>query len=224
MFILKNLYNKHKTHIIYSFELNSKKIIFILLLVTFNTSFWFTFKTVERNFKPSVNALATANAGININSVINNSIKEITKPEPDYSKICQINKNDNGEIISITTNTRVINEFKLKLSEKIIKNINKNLYQEHGIPIGNLTNTYILSGRGPKIPVKILTASSPNISVESKFESTGINQTKHKISVITNIDIRIILPYETLTKTVTTESLLCETIIVGKVPNVYISK
>ena len=221
---MKNLYNKHKFHMIYSLKLRCQKVIIIILLMIFNTSFWITFKSVEKNFKPSVTSLATSYSNTYTTSIINQSVKETTDKKISYSDLCEINKNEKGEIISVTTNTSAINSIKLKLSDKIIENLQKKNSQNLGIPIGNLTKTFIFSGRGPKIPIKILTASSPKISVESKFESAGINQTKHKISLVTTVKIEIILPYETLITSVSSESLICDTIIIGKVPNVYVSK
>lgn len=221
---VKNLYNKHKTHMIYSIKLRCQRVIIIILLMIFNISFWITFKNVEKNFKPTVTALATSYSGTYTTSIINQSVKETTDKKINYSDLCHINKNDKGEIISITTNTSAINSIKLKLSDKIIENLRKKDSQNLGIPIGNLTKTYIFSGRGPKIPIKVLTASSPKIVVESKFESAGINQTKHKISLVTTVQIQIVLPYETLTTSVSSESLICDTIIIGNVPNVYVSK
>lgn len=221
---MKNRYKKHKNHIIYSINIRFKKTMGIMLLITFNISFLLTFKIVENNFKPSVSSLAASCSSTYVTSVINKSIRDSTEQKINYSDLCKINKNDDGEIISITTDTSAINNIKLKLSENIIKNLNYTKDHTLGIPIGNLTKTYILSGRGPEIPIKILTTSSPKITVESKFESTGINQTKHKISLVTTIEIHIILPYETTTKTVISESLICDTIIIGKVPDVYIAK
>lgn len=194
------------------------------MLMIFNISFLFTFRLIEENFKPTVSALAEAYAGTYTTSVINKSIKETTILNTEYSELCYINKNEDGEIISVTSDTNTINKIKLNLSEKIIEKLKPSGSQEIGIPIGNLTKTYILSGRGPEIPIKVITTSSPNITIESSFESAGVNQTKHKISLFTTVEIQIILPYETLTKTVSYESLISETIIVGKVPDVYVSK
>ncbi len=221
---MKNLYKKHKTHIMYSLKPKLKKIIIVFLLMIFNITFWITFKNVDRNFKPTVTALATSYSSAYTSELINQSSEEIAIPKSAYSEICNINKNENGEIISVETNTSVINKIKLELSNKILDKIKNADYREFGVPVGNLTNTYILSGRGPKIPIRLTNASAPKITVENKFESSGINQTKHKISLITSIDIQIVLPYETVVKTVNSETMLCETIIVGKVPNVYISK
>lgn len=221
---MKNLYKKHKTHIIYSFKLRYKKILISLLILSFNITFWVTFKTVDKNFKQPLIAMATSYCVTHTSDIINKSVKQMQNTEFNYSNLCEISKNTEGDIVSLTTNSGVVNKFKLKLSEKIVDIINNTESMEFGIPIGNLTNTYILSGRGPKIPIRLIVASSPKIAIESTFESTAINQTKHRISIITNIDIKIILPHETIVKTVTSESLLCETIIVGKVPNVYVSK
>lgn len=221
---MKNLFNKHKTHIIYSIKLRGCKILIVFMLIIFNISFWLTFKVVEKNFKPSVSALAASYSSTYVTSLINKSFEEIKDKKINYSDLCKINKNENGEIMSVTTDTSTIHDMELRLSNRLIEKLSKNDYQDLSIPIGNLTKTYIFSGRGPKIPVKILAASSPATKVESKFESTGINQTKHKISLITTIEIRIVLPYETLTTTITSEALICDTIIIGNVPEVYISK
>lgn len=194
------------------------------MLILFNISFFITFKYIEKNFQPTVKALATSQSQTFIMSTIDESVEEIPDIFTNYSELCYITKNEKGEIISITTNTNIINKIKLNLSENIVERIKHSHLQNLGIPIGNLTNTYILSGRGPKIPIKILTSSSPEIHIESKFESAGVNQTKHKISIITNIKIQIILPNETLHEQVSYEALLSETIIVGKVPDVYVSK
>lgn len=221
---LKKSYIKHKTHIMYSIKNRSKKIMIMIIVFIFNISFLFTFKHIERNFQPTVEALAISKANTYTINIIDKSIEEISENQICYSEICSINKNENGEIISVTTDSNKINRLKLNLSTSIAKNINRNTTYSLGIPIGNLTKTYILSGRGPEIPIKLLTASSPEIHLESYFESAGVNQTKHKMSIIVSIDVQIILPYKTLSEKISYETLLVETIIIGKVPDVYVSK
>ncbi len=84
---LKNLYNKHKCHIIYSIKVKCQKIVLIFLLITFNISFWITFINVEKNFKPTVTALSTSYSNTYTVSVINKSIKEITDNKINYSDL-----------------------------------------------------------------------------------------------------------------------------------------
>lgn len=221
---MKNRYKKHKNHFIYTIKLRNKKLILIVMLIIFNITFWFAFKKMEKNFYPTVKVLSTTQSVNFTMSIIDKSVEEIPSIYTDYSNICQLNKNETGDIISVTTNANAIKNIKSNLAKSIIRNIEKAHSEKFGIPIGNLTKTYIFSGRGPEIPIKILAPYSPDIYIESEFESTGINQTKHKIIIHTDINIQIILPYETISKTVTHESLLSETIIVGKVPDVYVSK
>lgn len=223
VYFLKNMYNKHKTHIIYSLKLKSKKITILLMICIFNISFLFTFKIIEKNFRPTVKALAISQAKIYMTEIIDESIKNLPELYTDYSNICQINKNEAGKIISVTTNTDSVNNIKLNLSDTIIKKLSKDSVALD-IPIGNLTNTFILSGRGPRIPIKIMIASAPDIHIDSNFESVGINQTKHKLSIITNIDIFILLPNDTISQRISSEVMISETIIVGEIPNLYVSK
>ena len=51
-----------------------------------------------------------------------------------------------------------------------------------------------------------------------EFESAGINQTVHKLSLRINADIRILTPSGTITEKITTSVLIGETVIVGNVP------
>ena len=102
--------------------------------------------------------------------------------------------------------------------------INNTSYEDVEIPIGSITKSHFMSGRGPKIPIRLLITGSPKMEIDNKFESAGINQTKHKISIITTVEIEVILPYDNVKTTVSSETMLFETVIVGKIPNVYVSK
>ncbi len=221
---MKNLYYKYKSHFTYSFKQNGKKALTIIMIIIFNTTLIISFKHFEANFRPTVSALAIANSQSYVTEIINKSIMEIPEINAEYSSMCSINRNENGEITSIITNTNRINEIKEKAVSNISDKLNKENYRDFGIPAGNLTQSYLLHGRGPKIPIRILYTSSPSIHFENSFEAAGFNQTKHKISLVTKIDIQIVLPYETIQNTVVYEAMIMETIIVGKVPNVYVSK
>ena len=56
----------------------------------------------------------------------------------------------------------------------------------------------------------------------SKFESAGINQTLHKIYVYMKTDVTIVMPMAKLNSVNETESLVCESLIIGEVPHTYL--
>ena len=220
---MKNRYRKHKSHIIYSMNLNSRRFFMIFFSILFITSSSVAYKIVEKTFQPIVRTLALSETNTLAFKLINDTVEEIGK-SVNYSNLYTINKNESGEIISIISNTSEINKIKIQMSEMLIDKSNALLTEEVGVPIGNLTQTHLLSGRGPLIPIKVLITGSPKIELKNDFKSTGINQTKQTISLMTTVEIDVILPFENAKTSMTTETMLCETVIVGKIPEVYISR
>ena len=58
---------------------------------------------------------------------------------------------------------------------------------------------------------------------ESEFTSVGINQTLHSIYVCVNIESIINIPFNSSSITHNSKVLLSETILVGKVPELYLN-
>ena len=90
---------------------------------------------------------------------------------------------------------------------------------ELGIPIGSFVLPELLSGRGPGIPVRILTIRNSDASFQSYFSAAGINQTIHQLIMSVSVDVSILVLGETQDVVVTSEVVVAETIIVGQVPD-----
>ena len=56
----------------------------------------------------------------------------------------------------------------------------------------------------------------------TEFESAGINQTRHKISLEATASVRIVLPSGARTVSVRASALMAESILIGDVPQSYI--
>ena len=56
----------------------------------------------------------------------------------------------------------------------------------------------------------------------SKFTSVGINQTLHSIYIDVISTIELNMPLNSATSTCKTQILISETILVGKVPDIYL--
>ena len=70
----------------------------------------------------------------------------------------------------------------------------------------------------------MITNKNKTKKFEDEFISAGINQTKHKISIIIILNIEIILTNKSSVTSVKSEVPVSETLIIGDIPNVYISK
>ena len=91
-----------------------------------------------------------------------------------------------------------------------------------GIPLGSLILPEFFSGKGPAIPVHILSIRNSDAAFESKFSQAGINQTLHQLTMLVSVDVSVLVMGQTAGFTVTTEVVVAETVIVGDVPSTYL--
>ena len=57
----------------------------------------------------------------------------------------------------------------------------------------------------------------------SEFDAVGINMTKHTLLLSVVVNVNLILPLKSYEFTSTNQVLLAESVIIGKVPEVYLS-
>ena len=76
---MKNRYRKHKSHIIYSMNLNSRRFFMIFFSILFITSSSVAYKIVEKTFQPIVRTLALSETNTLAFKLINDTVEEIGK-------------------------------------------------------------------------------------------------------------------------------------------------
>lgn len=147
--------------------------------------------------------------------------EEISTGNLEYDKMIFFEKDVDGNITALKTNMIEINHMKTELLDIIAQKINETTVSELSIPVGNMIGSNIFSGRGPLIPIKILSVSYSNANFSNAFSSAGINQTRHQILLDVAVDITILLPSGTTSTTVNYQICVAETVIVGSVPDNY---
>jgi hypothetical protein len=91
-----------------------------------------------------------------------------------------------------------------------------------GVPLGSLFLPEFLSGKGPSIPVQILSIRNSDASFKSHFSESGINQTLQQITMDVSVDVAVLVLGETDNFTVSSQVVVAETIIVGDVPDTFL--
>ena len=130
-------------------------------------------------------------------------------------------KDVDGNITALKTNMIEINRLKTQLLGLIIDKVSGTTTTDLSIPIGNVISNNFFSGRGPRIPVKILSVSSATATFTNNFTSAGINQTRHQVFMNFKVSVMILLPSCTTTTVVESQVCVAETIIVGSVPDSF---
>ncbi|NLV86517.1 MAG: sporulation protein YunB [Clostridiales bacterium] len=167
--------------------------------------------------------IAISDAIDTVTVAINDEINDkMSKGQYSYDYFVNLEKDTEGNVTAISANMSRINTLSSEILRSVIESTN-NGELDIDIPIGNLLGSNLLLGRGPTVPVKIIMLTSSFADFRNELSSAGINQIKHQIILEVRVEIDVLLPWELKTTEVLSEVLIAETIVVGKVPNTYLS-
>ncbi len=138
-----------------------------------------------------------------------------------YDRIVYFEKDLNGRITALKTNIGEVNRLKTDTLNVINDEILATDTSHLGIPLGSLLFPEAFSGRGPQIPVQILSIRNSDANFYSSFSHAGINQTLHQLNMTVLVDVSILVLSRAISFTVETEVVVAETIIVGDVPDTF---
>ncbi|MDD6488244.1 MAG: sporulation protein YunB [Clostridia bacterium] len=192
----------------------SKKRIFVLVII-----FVLMFVFFEMRLRPVVRGVASVQAQSLTTTLINQTVPDVLEEMNITSADLEtITQNNSGIISSINVNTVTVNKLKNIISLRIQENISQIQNRKVYISLGTILGSEFFNGCNPSIPLNISLSGNVKSDFESTFESGGVNQTVHKLSVKISADINIIMPMGTFSTTVETSVLVGETVIVGSVP------
>lgn len=210
-YVDENIYYKRK-------KVKGKRKYFAIFLIIIVLSFIYYKYVVLDNLNEYFLAQAQAVAIDSTNETILKSLKEYA-----YSDLVYIEKDANGNVSYMKTDS-----YKINYINKVVASKTKDVMQdkfEKGIkvPILAFSGIKIISGYGRKILYKNLYVTNVICGFNSKFQSVGINQTLHSIYINVRCDVNWGLPLSGKTISTTNNILISETVLVGKVPEVYLN-
>lgn len=172
---------------------------------------------------PVVLELAQTQVTNTTSDLINDAIsKQITNGNIQYDRLVYFEKDLNGRITALKTNMSEVNRLKTDILNLINDDILAQDTQQLGVPLGSLIFPEFLSGRGPSIPVRILSIRNSDARFQSEFSQAGINQTLQKLQMDVCVDVTIFVLGQTGSFTVDTQMVVAETVIVGDVPDTFL--
>ena len=173
-------------------------------------------------FNDPIRALAQTQVTNTTSDLINDAIdRQIEDGTIQYDRMVYFEKDLDGRITALKTNMSEVNRLKTNILNLINDEILALSTDDLGVPLGNLFLPEILSGRGPEIPVQILSIRNSDASFNSNFTQAGINQTLQQINLQVSVDVTVLVLGQTDSFTVSSQVIVAETIIVGDVPDTY---
>ena len=179
--------------------------------------------TLRSKYRHVIRDLAQTSVMNTTSDLTNDAIaKQIAAGNIAYDRIVYFEKDLEGRITALKTNMGEINRMKTDVLNGINDEILSLDHSDIGIPLGSLFLPEIFSGRGPVIPVRILSIRNSDATFESSFSQAGINQTLHRLNMEVTIDVAVLVLGETSGFNVTSQVVVAETVIVGQVPNTFL--
>lgn len=170
-------------------------------------------------------AYETAKAEVrnSVADIINEALYTIFLEGVNYEDLVKIDKDYQGNVVMVSALPKKANEINYHLIKSVQEELEKKRNQKIEIPYGTFIGNVFFMGKGKSLTFYIDLIGSPQNEFVSNFTSSGINQTVHKIYIKSSVNVRIVLPYKTISEEINAEVLLSENLIAGKVPEVYIN-
>ena len=191
-----------------------------VLLAVISLSLFLLFRS---KYRMVIRELAQTQVKNTTSDLTNDAIaKQIAEGTIAYDRIVFFEKDLDGRITALKTNMSEVNRLKTDILNIINDEILELDTSDLGIPLGSLFLPELLSGKGPAIPVRILSIRNSDANFVSHFSQAGINQTLHQVTMDVSIDVAVLVLGETSSFTMSSEVVVAETVIVGQVPTTYL--
>lgn len=177
---------------------------------------------VVLHMKPVVVDLATARTSNAVNRIVVAAVNDaVDSGRIDYEQLVDFDKDAEGHVTALRSNMAAFNRLQASIADDILQRMAEVSSTDLAIPIGTLTGSPLLAGRGPCLRVRMQSVGTATARFDNQFSSAGINQTRHRIILEVDVHVSILLPGLTTYTKVSNEISVAETVIVGGVPETY---
>jgi len=166
------------------------------------------------------NAVSIAET-IMLNSANEAVLEVLESEEITYDDIVNLTYNNDGYVTSLEVDIYEVNFLKSKISNKVAEIVASKEYYDLGIPIGTFLNSDFTNGFGPKVKLKMQVTTTAFVDFGQKFDSAGINQVLHVITVNMKIKGNLVIAGYNKGIETTTSAIAAQTVIVGKSPDAF---
>ncbi len=174
------------------------------------------------NMSPILVSMAEARARQLAVEAMNEAIAEVMGNSTTYSNLMNVSTDENGRVTMLEANAITMNDIASRAALAAQNKLDKVADQGVSIPLGSALGIGLFSGSGPLIRVSVVPVGSVTTRFVTSFETAGINQTRHEISLEASVLMRIVIPAGANSVSVSTYVPIAESIIVGLVPESYV--
>ena len=171
----------------------------------------------RHQFHPMVSAVARSRVS---NLVAHRLEQEIDHQldELSYEQLVHIQQDQRGNIVALTSNMGEINRLRSEIVDSLSTSLEQLRISDIASPVGILRGGRLY---GPSIRIRAISSGNISAEFQSQFISAGVNQTLHRIWLDVSASMMLLLPSGAVAIPVNSHLCIAETILVGRVPELY---
>lgn len=181
----------------------------------------YVYNIINKNIRPTILAMCEIQAKKISTQAINDAVKTKINKDVKYRDLIFVKHDNNGKVTMMQANTGLMNSIASDVALEVQEKIRQIPGGTIKVPIGNIFNSQLVPG--PRIKLDLEPQGSVTVDFGTEFVESGINQTIHRVYLTIITDVKIIFPLVSETVTINANIPIAETVIVGDVPESYIT-
>lgn len=149
--------------------------------------------------------------------------EELYAHKADFADMILYEKDANGSITAVQTNTAAVNLLKADIMSTLSTKMLTSELTDITVPLGNVIFPNLFIGQGPLLPVRITALASSDSEFSDSFSSAGINQTLQKTELSVRMELIVYSLGGRQDVTVSVTVPVMQTVIVGSVPQSFVN-
>lgn len=192
--------------------------VILLIIIAIGIALW----VYWRSMTPTILDIASVKVQSEATRAINEAVLAVFSGDVNYADMVVVEKNKDNDIVMLSANSSIVNNLARNTSLLTQTKINKLFEEAISIPIGSLSGVPLLNEVGPNVSISVSPIGSVLCTFVSEFVTAGINQTLHRIFLNVESKVDLIVPTMHREIEINTPVLVCETVIVGQVPQTFL--
>ncbi|MEG1582038.1 MAG: sporulation protein YunB [Clostridia bacterium] len=207
---------------VFCFSIRKRRKFFVFFSVLF-IIFFLTAVYFSRLVNPLLISTSESKIKVVANKSMNIAVTRAMEQNIRYDDLIHIVTDSSGKISLIQADSVQINALSKLIASITQENLMKLAVAPIEIPLGAFTGITIISNIGPKVSVNLTPFGDISCKFTSEFISAGINQTQHRIYLNISTFVTVVLPFDKITVNSKSDVLLCESVIIGDIPETYLN-
>ncbi len=150
-------------------------------------------------------------------------LEQVYENRADYAQLVVLERDDTNAVTALRTDGILSNYLRVQVEKYVFQALMVLEHETLTIPLGSLLLPEILGGFGPEVTFGMTALGDVTSTFTSAFYDAGINQTRHQVVLTVHCTVAVLTLFGAQTTPITVELPVTDTVIVGKVPDMYAS-